>query len=192
MRVGGRARLAELVIGVVVLVPEPYRGELAALRRSVGDPQAGAVPPHITLLPPTRIADLRADSGTPLAQPDALERIDAHLCATAAAHDRFRVHLAGAGTFRPVSQVVFAHVATGISQCELLEADVRSGPLARPTSFPYHPHVTVAHDLPPAGLDAAYEGLSGFEARFEVSQIVRFTQVGQGWEPARRLPLRIP
>ena len=35
---------------------------------------------------------------------------------------------------------------------------MRSGPLERELKFPYHPHVTVAHDLPEEALDRAFDG----------------------------------
>ncbi len=76
------------------------------------------------------------------------------------------MHLRGSGTFRPVSPVVFVPLARGISECERLEAQVRSGPLARETLFPYHPHVTVAHDLDEPALDAAFDALATYDARF--------------------------
>ena len=74
------------------------------------------------------------------------------------------MHLRGSGTFRPVSPVVFVPLARGISECERLEAQVRSGPLARETAFPYHPHVTVAHDLDEAALDRAFDALAAYDA----------------------------
>jgi 2'-5' RNA ligase len=76
--------------------------------------------------------------------------------------------LRGTGTFRPTSPVVFIQVARGITDCERLEQAVRSGPLLRGLHFPYHPHVTVAHDLPDDVLDRAFDKLSGYEAEFRV------------------------
>ena len=60
----------------------------------------------------------------------------------------FRVHLRGTGTFQPISPVVFVGVVQGISQCEVLAAEVLRGPLAIDRAFPFHPHVTIAHHLP--------------------------------------------
>ena len=100
------------------------------------------------------------------------------------------MHLAGTGTFRPISPVVFIQVANGLSACELLERDIRCGPLARELEFPYHPHVTVAQDIPDAGLDEAYEGLSGFVARFSVDRFVLFERNGDGsWHWRTEFPL---
>ena len=60
--------------------------------------------------------------------------------------------------------MVFVALAEGIAACEMLETRVRAGVLWRPVLFPYHPHVTVAHDLPPDVLDTALEDLAGYEA----------------------------
>jgi len=166
-------------LGVAISVPSPWREELADWRQRVGDPEGSRVPPHVTLLPPTQVLAAR------------LPEIDEHLRATADACAPFEMHLSGTGTFRPVSDVVFVVVASGIAHCEQLEQRVRSGPLARQTRFPYHPHVTVAHDIPAEGLDAAYAGLAGFEARFPVSGFTAFEQGAGGvWAPRRHFTLR--
>jgi 2'-5' RNA ligase len=139
-------------IGVAIPVPAPLGPELEGWRASFGDPQAGSVPAHITLLPPTEVDDAE------------LPGIEAHLAAAAAGVEPFTIHLRGTGTFRPVSPVVFVALASGISGCETLEKRVRRGPLARDVEFPYHPHVTVAHDLPDAVLDEAYAALAHLDA----------------------------
>jgi 2'-5' RNA ligase len=171
--------MSTATVGVLITVPPPWREELTDWRDRLGDPDAARVPPHVTLLPPTEVPA------------DRLAEIDAHLAAAAAGCPPFEMHLAGTGTFRPVSDVVFVVVAAGIAQCEQLEARVRSGPLGRETRFPYHPHVTVAHDIPAEGLDAAYAGLAGFDARFPVAGFTWFQQDDQGvWVPRKDFQLR--
>ena len=68
--------------------------------------------------------------------------------AVAARLEPFVVTLVGTGTFRPVSDVVFVQVVDGARACDRLQEQVRTGPLERRLGFPYHPHVTVAHDVP--------------------------------------------
>ena len=131
-------------IGVAVAIPEPHASVLVGWRRRVGDPEAGKIPPHVTLLPPT---DLDADQ---------LELIEKHLAEAAATVPPFTMRLSGTGTFRPISQVVFVQVSAGIAECELLEEAVRRPPIERELEFPYHPHVTVGHDISD---DAAGRGL---------------------------------
>ena len=169
------------VIGIVVPVPDPWAQLLVDWRAKVGDPQASMVPPHVTLLPPTEV---------PVADRSA---ISAHLAAVARCHPSFEMHLSGTGTFSPVSEVVFVTVAKGIGNCELLATDVRQGPLARALSFPYHPHVTVAHDVPTDMLDTAYVGLSDLHAEFRVDSFTEFEQLPGGvWAVAREYPLTGP
>jgi 2'-5' RNA ligase len=169
------------VLGIVVPIPEPWAQLLVDWRYKVGDPQASLVPPHVTLLPPTEVA--AADR----------TMISAHLAEVARCHPAFDMHLSGTGTFRPVSDVVFVAVARGIGNCELLSNDVRRGPLARSLSFPYHPHVTVAHDVAEDMLELAYTGLADLSAEFRVTAFTEFEQTPMGaWAVAREYPLTGP
>jgi 2'-5' RNA ligase len=169
------------VLGVVVEVPEPWRQLLVDWRTKVGDPQASLVPPHVTLLPPTEV---------PAA---ARPGVAAHLAGVARSHPPFTMHLAGTGTFRPVSEVVFIAVARGIGDCELLAGRVRRGPLHRALTYPYHPHVTVAHDVPGDMLEMAYTGLADLSAEFRVEHITEYEQRPDGcWAVARQYPLTGP
>jgi 2'-5' RNA ligase len=158
----------EQTVGVAIAIPQPHATALTNWRRRVGDPAADLVFPHVTLLPPTPI------------KAAAMDDIEAHLKEVAADHRPFVMHLAGTGTFRPTSPVVFIQVATGVANCELLEQAIRRGPLSRNLDFPYHPHVTVAHGIDEAGLDEAYEGLSGFIARFVVERFALFSRDNDG------------
>jgi len=163
--------------GVAVGIPEPWTGQLQGWRERLGDPNAHGIPPHVTLLPPTALRD--AD----------VEVVEEHLRVVAAGEQPFEIHLRGSGTFRPVSPVVFVTLAAGIADCERLEQQVRSGPLHRELRFPYHPHVTVAHDLPEPALDRAFDGLAGFDARFRVWGFTLFEQDRAGvWRPQRDFP----
>ena len=42
--------------GVAVTIPEPWSATLQRAREDFGDPMAAAIPPHVTLLPPTAVA----------------------------------------------------------------------------------------------------------------------------------------
>jgi 2'-5' RNA ligase len=161
-------------IGVAIGIPEPYGRELQGWRERLGDPNAKRIVPHVTLLPPTSV-----DSST-------LPAIEEHLRGVAAAEVTFEIKLRGSATFLPVSPVVFVPLVQGISECELLESRVRSGPLARELRFPYHPHVTVAHDLPPEALDHAIASVRHYEATFRVWGFTLFEQDLDGtWRPQR-------
>jgi 2'-5' RNA ligase len=68
--------------------------------------------------------------------------------------------------------------------CEQLEQRVRSGPVERRLEFPYHPHVTIAHDIDEAGLDRAFDELAHFDARFEVDDFHLYEHGADGvWRP---------
>jgi 2'-5' RNA ligase len=165
-------------IGVAIAIPEPYGGELQRVRESFGDPLASSIPTHITLLPPTEV-----EAGD-------LETIDKHLRTIAESEHPFEIHLRGSGTFHPVSPVVFVAVVSGIGGCERVESRVRSGPLARELAFPYHPHVTVAHDLPPDMLARAFDEMAAYDVRFEVWGFSLYEHGLDGvWRPQRDFPL---
>jgi 2'-5' RNA ligase len=169
-------------IGVAIAIPPPHGPELQSWREQFGDPMARKIPPHVTLLPPTPVAD--AD----------MAAVEEHLRAAAADSQPFDIHLRGTGTFRPLSAVVFVTVAEGIAGCELLEEKVRSGPLHhRALEFAYHPHVTVAHDLPDAALDHAFDKLADYDARFQVSSISLYVHGPDGfWRPIRQFTFLEP
>jgi 2'-5' RNA ligase len=166
-------------IGVAIDVPEPWGSALTRRRAEAGDPQAAYTPAHVTLLGPTEVAT------------EALPTVEKHLEAVAAGQRPFAIHLRGTGTFRPVTEVVFVTLVVGISECELLaEAIAAADEVSRQSRFPYHPHVTVAQDVPAEALDAVFEDLSGFSCKFPVAAFTLFSHGGEGpWRPRRDFPL---
>jgi 2'-5' RNA ligase len=137
-----------------------------------------AIPSHITLVPPT---DVDAN----------LEPILDHLTVVADKHQTFQLRLRGTATFRPLSPVVFVNVTEGISACEMLAHDARQGPLGQDLTFPYHPHVTVAHHLDEAALDEAYEALADYDCSFEVDSFWLYVHGDDGvWRPQATFALR--
>lgn len=165
-------------VGVALAIPQPHASVLAGWRRRVGDPEADKIPPHVTLLPPTPFAV------------ENLAAVEKHLEAAAATVGPFVVRLSGTGSFRPVSQVVFVQVSQGIVECELLEQAVRAEPVCRDLEFPYHPHVTVAHDIDEANLDEAFDGLGDFVAQFRMESLVMYQRQEDGsWQVHREFPL---
>ncbi len=165
-------------IGVAVAVPEPWAGQLRRHRRSFGDEQAELVPTHVTLLPPTYLEE------------EQLDQVEKHLAEAATAVPPFEMHLRGTGTFRPVSPVVFVALARGISQVELLAAAVRDGMLDVELTYPFHPHVTVAHDVSDEALDRAFDELAGFECAFGVTSFSLYRHdESAGWLTCRSYDL---
>jgi 2'-5' RNA ligase len=165
-------------IGVAIPIPEPYGSALQRVRESFGDPLARSIPTHITLLPPTEVAAHDQDDN------------HKHLRTIAESEQPFDIHLRGTGTFHPVSPVVFVSVVLGISDCERVESRVRSGPLVRDVAFPYHPHVTVAHDLPHDVLQRAFDEMASYDVRFEVWGFSLYEHGADAvWRPQRDFPL---
>lgn len=165
-------------IGVSIAIPSPHAEMLQAKRASFGDPLAESIPSHVTLLPPTELAE------------EELPGVVAHLDAVARDAHPFPMVLRGTGTFRPTSPVVFVQVSEGLAECEVLERAIRRGPLKRKLEFYYHPHVTVAHHVPEDNLDRAFKDLADFECSFEVVDFHLFEHGEDAvWRPVRSFRL---
>lgn len=141
-------------VGVVIAIPEPIAGELERWRASFGDPMAALIPPHITLITTTPATDW----------PSTIR----HVRKVASAQRPFTVTLKSTGTFRPLTPVVYINVAEGFDSCVELHRKLQAGPLARELEYPFHPHVTIAHDVSEANMDFAETQLDDFEASFPV------------------------
>lgn len=165
-------------IGVSIPIPSPHGEFLQERRAAFGDTSAWQIPAHITLLPPTDVDD------------DGYAAFREHCAKVAAQHAPFRVFLRGTGTFRPVSDVVFIQVAQGVSACEGLESDLRAGPVQRELDFNYHPHVTIAHNVPLAALSRAFDELAGYNVDFYVSSYYLY-ELGADdvWRPVHEFEL---
>jgi 2'-5' RNA ligase len=163
-----------VTIGVAIAIPEPCGSTVKLAREGYGDAQARSIPTHITLLPPAMVS------------PTMLDGIDEHLRHAAARAKPFRISLHGSATFRPVSPVVFLSLNEGIAGCEALERVVRSGPLLRRRNFPYHPHVTLVHDVPEQALDDAFRDFAEYRFAFEAAAFTLYQQdASQVWQPVR-------
>lgn len=160
--------MSGMTLGVAIEIPEPF-GSLIDTARLGYEPSMGRMPAHITLLPPV---DIDAD-----VMPGVID----HLAAVGARCAPFDVELHGTGTFQPVSPVVFISLSRGISSCERVEAMVRTGLLAVESRFPYHPHVTLAHDVSDEVIDRAFEDFTDFRAAFTVTGMHLFRLQADGW-----------
>jgi 2'-5' RNA ligase len=148
------SRSEDISVGVILGFPPHIAAELQRWRASFGDPLADTVPAHITLVTTTPTRDWEAT----------LE----HVREVAREQRPFDVTIAGTGTFRPVSPVVFINVEDGFEDCVVLHEKLQKGPLHRELPFAYHPHVTIAHDVAPESLDEAETVLRNYRATFPV------------------------
>ncbi len=165
-------------IGVAIPVPEPWGSMLRNKRADFGDPMAKMVPSHVTLIAPTEVADAE------------LEGVCASLERASASLPPFPMRLRGTATFRPISPVVFIAVSQGISYTEMLAKAVRTALGAEEPTFPFHPHVTVAHNLDDTSLDRAYDELKDFECQFMVDGFALYHHDDiDGWVPQRTFDL---
>ena len=167
-----------MTTGVAIEIPEPFGSKLRQNRADFGDPMAATVPSHVTLMPPM-----------------ILERADfAGICTiledAASCLPPFPMTLRGTGTFRPVSPVVFIAVSRGISYTEILAKALQTKLGAPEPEFPFHPHVTIAHNLADDALDRAYDELADFECSFQVDAFHLYLHTdADGWTPEREFPL---
>jgi 2'-5' RNA ligase len=157
------------LVGVILGFPDDVAAELRKWRASFGDPMAESIPAHITLVTTTETDDWEA----------AVE----HVRSVAARQSPFRVTISGTGSFRPVSEVVYLNVAEGFEACVRLHAELQRGPLERELPFPYHPHVTVAHDVDPERLDEAELALKNYSTSFTVASMGLYEHDSDGlWQ----------
>lgn len=148
------SRTEDISVGVILGFPPEVAEELQRWRASFGDPLADVVPAHITLVTTTPTQDWEATRR--------------HVREVARCQSPFMVTIAGTGTFRPVSPVVFIKVEDGFDDCVDLHRKLQQGPLHRELPFAYHPHVTIAHDVAPESLDEAETALKNYRATFPV------------------------
>ncbi|MHA7222244.1 2'-5' RNA ligase family protein [Arthrobacter sp. RHLT1-20] len=165
-------------IGVILGFPTGIAAELRRWRASFGDPMAGVVPAHITLVTTTMTQDWEATRS--------------HVRDIARRQEPFTVTIAGTGSFRPVSPVVFLNVEDGFGDCVSLHRQLQTGPLERELPFAYHPHVTVAHDVAPESLDEAEAVLKDYRATFPVASMGLYEHDDNGiWQLREELDFGI-
>lgn len=160
-------------IGIVIPVPEPHGQYLRDKRAGYGDARAETVPSHVTLVPPIEVAKSR------------LIEFDESLSELASTFPAFTMTLRGTGTFRPVSPVVFVGLVEGISVTEQLAKLIREVLELPAPRFDFHPHVTVAQELPDEALDRAFTELRDFEVSWTVDSFkLYFHHDSIGWTTA--------
>lgn len=167
--------------GVALLVPAPQSHEVDGLRRALGDPVLGRVPAHLTLVPPVNVAE--RDIG------DALE-----LLSTAGAATRpFSLRLGPPATFWPDAPVVYLPAGGDVAALGELRAAVFRAPLARPLTWPFVPHVTLADEAAPDRIQAALTALGSYRTEVWFER-VHLLEEGPGrvWTVAADAAFRRP
>jgi 2'-5' RNA ligase/8-oxo-dGTP pyrophosphatase MutT (NUDIX family) len=163
-------------LGVVALLPEPVATYVQAWRRALREPFRDAVPPHVTIVPPQQVPPGDVPAAVALVERAAQQVAPA------------TVTLRGAGAFLPDNPVAYLVVDGGTATLGALETALRAPPLDRRT-YRFHPHVTVAQDLPAADLERVVADLAGFRASFSLTEITLMREQHGVWTPERVLPL---
>lgn len=165
-------------LGVVLPVPPPLVDEVRGLQRGLGGRAAGRLPPHLTLVPPVN-ADAAAATD--------IVRAAAGLVPT------LRLRLGPAATFWPTTPVLYLAVTGELDLLARLRAAVLRGPLDRPITHPFVPHVTLAEDLHVDRLRAAVAALADFGADTVLYRLHLLEErPGRAWDVIGDVPLGGP
>jgi 2'-5' RNA ligase len=163
-----------LRLGVALLVPPPAAAEIDGLRRACGDGALGRIPAHLTLVPPVNVntADL----------PRALAVLRR---AAAAVGGPIDVELGPVATFAPYTPVLYLAVDRAADTLQRLRDNVFVPPLARPLTWPFVPHVTLADEMATERIAAATVALADYRigATFADITLLREGPPGRTWTP---------
>lgn len=166
-------------------MPPAVAGEIDVLRRACGEEDLRRLAPHITLVPPVNVREDRFD--------DAL----AVVRSAAEATPPLTLTLGPPATFLPTNPVLYLAVGGDVEAVTALRDRVFLEPLARPLTWPFHPHVTVVDGGAPARLGAAVTALAGYRAevtfrRVHVLEEGRDEAGSRRWRPIADVALRPP
>jgi 2'-5' RNA ligase len=174
--------VARVRLGVALLVPPPLDAEIDGLRRAVGDGALGRIPAHVTLVPPVNVRE------------DRLAEALAVLRRAAAATRPFTVTLGPPGTFLPDGPTLFVAVAgPGLAEVGALRDRVFTDPLARPLTWPFVPHVTMADEADPDRIAAALVALADYRVDVTFGRLHLLREgPGRIWTPIADAPFSTP
>ncbi|HXR22763.1 MAG TPA: GNAT family N-acetyltransferase [Acidimicrobiales bacterium] len=160
-------------LGVALLLDPPGSLEVDGLRRALGDTALGAVPAHVTLVPPVNVR--AEDLGL------ALQVL------RSAASDQsgpIAVELGPVTTFMPASPVVYLAVGgPDLDRLARLRQAVVAGPMLRPDHWPWVPHVTLTDDAPADRIEAGLAALFSYRAATVFDRVVLLEEREHRWQP---------
>lgn len=158
-------------LGVALLVPEPVRTEIEAMRRALGDGSLDRVPAHVTLVPPVNVHERDVDAAFSL------------LRGAAAACAPLTLDLGPPATFLPQNPVLYLAVAGGVDGLEELRNAVFRPPLHRALAWPYVPHVTLSEQDDPERVAAGALALADYRSSVTIDRVHVLREVDQRWVP---------
>jgi 2'-5' RNA ligase len=160
-------------LGVALLLPAPDAASVDTLRAALGDPALGRIPAHLTLVPPVNVREDRLD-----------EALGVVRAAAADAAGPLALTLGPVDTFLPVNPVAYLAVGGDLAGLEALREGVFQDPLARPLTWPFVPHVTVADEAPPERIEAAVVALAPYRVDVVCTHVhVLEEGTGRVWTP---------
>ncbi|TGE04250.1 2'-5' RNA ligase family protein [Hymenobacter fodinae] len=171
---------------VAVLPPEPVLGQVWALKQEVhertGSRNAVRLPPHITLIPPTRQpAEFEAAAADALAEfvrGRAAVRVGLHDFSWFGQRTLF-VRVVEADALLELHAALYAWCAQRL-------------PSIQPENRPFTPHMTLAtRDIPTSAVPLLQEEFRHrhYGATFEIKSLQLFRHSGQQWEKIREFEL---
>ena len=129
------------VFALVTYIPDPLGSFLDDLRRELApasNPHA-----HVSVLPPRPLAvEWQAASG--------------QVRSLAEGWAPFEIELTGLQIF-PVTNVIYLEIGAGGAELRRMNAAMNTGALEFEEPFPYHPHITLAQEIPPPEVRAVHE-----------------------------------
>jgi 2'-5' RNA ligase len=129
------------VFALVIYIPDPLGRFLDELRQELVpsyNPHA-----HVSVLPPR---PLPVDWSVAAGQVRSLT----------GAWAPFEIELTDIGIF-PLTDVIYIQLGAGASELSRMHTAMNSGPLGFHEPFPYHPHVTLAQEIPAGQVDSVCE-----------------------------------
>lgn len=155
--------------------------EVDGLRRALGDPSLGRVPPHVTLVPPVNVADVDAAMAV--------------LRSAGAATRPFPMGLGPPVTFLPDNPVLY--LAVSGEEIGPLRDRVFLPPLARTLTWPFVPHTTLLDGGDEDRLRAAEAALADYRAtvvcdRLHLLEERRRDDGVRVWEPIADVAFSAP
>jgi 2'-5' RNA ligase len=129
------------VFALVIYIPDPLGRFLDGLRQELVpsyNPHA-----HVSVLPPRPLA---VDWSMAAGQVRSLT----------GAWAPFEIELTDIGIF-PLTDVIYIQLGAGASELSRMHTAMNSGPLGFHEPFPYHPHVTLAQEIPAGQVDSVCE-----------------------------------
>ncbi|MBI2170261.1 MAG: GNAT family N-acetyltransferase [Actinobacteria bacterium] len=163
--------MARLRLGVALLVPEPIRTEVDALRKSLGDGSFQRVPAHLTLVPPVNVHERDFEAALAILRSAAAERRP------------ITVELGPPATFLPDNPVLFLRAAGDVAALASLRDAVFRPPLHRELAWPWIPHVTICDEADPGRIAHAVDALAEYRARVVFDAVHVLQEVDRVWVP---------